>query len=430
MFHKIKAHYHWIVFALLLLTQVIYGGMLNNLNAMFLIPVTNAFGSTRSVFALAVNLRSGGAILSTLVSGVIKRRFGNKQLMTFSILTLSLCFVVCAFSQNMATLCIIFTLMGLCDGFCYLAATSRMASDWFKSHKGLVLGCLTAGTGLGGSLISVILTAVIGATDWRGGFLSLAMIYLGIGLLLLFFLRNKPENLGLKPFMAESHRHKKLKPIHQREWYGPDMKQLIRKPIFWIVLAVLLFNSLSAHVAFHTIIPLFRDRGLDPAQTALLQSVLMLVTAGAKLSAGYICDKIGASKVTFATLLLIIVSLIFLFFARTMPMAVVSTVVLGAGLPIVTILVPLVCRELLGYHSYDGMLGIYLSFGSAGSICANFIANFIFDATGSYDPALLGAAIIAVVSALLLCTVFLLSKKLKKTVRTGVTHLCAREESL
>lgn len=408
----IKKHYHWVIFAVLLIEQMIYGGLLNNLSGMFMIPVSEAFQIKRFVFSLALSMRTIGAFVSTLFSGALKRYGNNKQLMTVGMFLIAgSCFLM-GVSNNAVVLGIGFAVLGLCEGVCMTAAVSRMITTWFRAHQGTLLGAVTAGSGIGGSLVCMILTYAMERFSWRMGFFASGAMCLLLALLLQFALYDKPEELRLKPLGADKQIRHRIN--HSRLWLGPAKQELVRKPVFYLLLLALFASTLCMLMAFNVMMPYFRDKGFSSTQTAVLQSIVMIMLAAGKLLAGLACDAMGSRSVMTFCVLANSAAIVLMTIAQDMTLAAIAMVLLGVGLPVTTVMIPLLTRELLGYRSHDALLGAYLSMASISSFSAGYIANGAYDAMGSYDGILKWAAAVLLGSQILLFVIFVICGKMKQ----------------
>ena len=83
-----------------------------------------------------------------------------------------------------------------------------MIVRWFDRRRGLALGIALAGVGLGAALIPPLAQAVITNYGWREAYLAIGGVVLLISLpLIIVFLRDSPEQMGLHPDgdTAEAH---------------------------------------------------------------------------------------------------------------------------------------------------------------------------------------------------------------------------------
>ena len=82
----------------------------------------------------------------------------------------ALAYMVLSMSQNAAMIAIGAGMIGFCDAICSTAGATRVVNDWFHRHRGTVLGAVSAFTGVGGSLICILLTDVMDGSGWRGAY--------------------------------------------------------------------------------------------------------------------------------------------------------------------------------------------------------------------------------------------------------------------
>ena len=157
----IRKHYHWAIALVVLIELAVFSGILNNIIGLHLIPVTEDLGISRGSFSLAFSIRPLLGFFSTLFSGVLFVKHGYRKLASIFLLVAAIAFGLLGISQNFLMLAIASAILGLSEGFCTTAAASRMVNTWFHSHQGMILGLVTASTGLGGSLFSVVLSRTI-----------------------------------------------------------------------------------------------------------------------------------------------------------------------------------------------------------------------------------------------------------------------------
>ena len=148
----IKAHYHWVIAAVVLIEMTIYGGLVNNLSSMYLIPVTTSFGVSRSTYSLTLSLRSLLSFLSGMFSSVMFLRFGYRKLVTVGLVGGALALLLMSNSRGIIGIGFGMFMLGVCESMYSTIGVTRVIGDWFHKHRGKVLGLVTAATGIGGSL--------------------------------------------------------------------------------------------------------------------------------------------------------------------------------------------------------------------------------------------------------------------------------------
>jgi len=111
-------------------------------------------------------------------------------------------------------------------------------AHWFERKRGLASGIAVSGMGLGTFLLVPLSQSLIAAYGWRPTFLILAGLVLVIALPLnLFFLKHRPEELGLRvdglrivPAIKDSGPQPEAFISPQKDW---TLKQVVRTRSFW-----------------------------------------------------------------------------------------------------------------------------------------------------------------------------------------------------
>ena len=409
MFAFVKKRYHWVIVVLMLLELAIYSGILNNLLSLHLIPVTEELNISRGNFSLGMSVRSLMGFFSTLFSGVFFLKHGYRKLASAALIVAALGFVTLGVSQNLAMLVLGAALIGISEGFCSTAAASRMVNTWFRSHQGLILGMVTASTGLGGSLFSVILSRVIAASGWRHSYLLSALLFAAVGMILLLCARNRPADMGLRPFGESGGHGKKPKKETRDHWGGYEVRDIYRKPTFYLMILVVFLSCCCSYVAFSVVSPHLQDCGMTAQDAATVQSVMLLALAASKFICGALSDVLGAKAINLLCMIATVVGLVLFAEVGGMPMAIAAAVVYSISLVLTTITVPLLSSSLFGYHAQGSIIGIFMALVPAASVITNPIVNSLYDRIGSYRPIFRGGAVLSLAVTGLMLLLFVLA---------------------
>ena len=387
----LKKNYHWIVAAVLFLATCIRGGIANNLSALHIVPVSEAMHIPRAQFSLAVSASSLAGMLSIMVSGAAVQRISSRVLMTGALFVCGAAYFLMAKAETYGLFLCANIMIGAMLGFCGDANNVRIVSAWFHKRRGMMLGLVSSATAFGGSIICLWQTAVIQSTGYRASFLLACGLFVFAGVLTVLFVRTHPAKLGRHPYGdGEKLAYKKRE--HEDHWHGFDMKHLIRRPAFYMMIACTLFSNLLPYLAYYVVVPHLRQMGLTPTQASSMQSVLMIGLAGTKILIGYLCDKIGARKVTLLCVGADAVALVLLTMASSYGMALLAIVCFAMALPIMSITIPMLASSLFGYQAQAQYNGIFLSMVSAAAIVAGPVSNAVYDRIGTYTPVFLVAA--------------------------------------
>ena len=377
-------NYHWIIAAVTVFHLLVYGGAGNNFSGYHMIPVTETLGISRTAFSLVVSLKAIVSVTGTLLSGVLIRRFGYRKVATSGLLLMACCYLLMASAKSFGAFSVGCAVMGLSDGLCYTANVSRLVNGWFRKNRGLVLGLVTAATGVGSSLLGFIQLPAIEYVSWRLSFVLVAGLLGLVAVLVVCFVRNTPEDMGLAPFGADADTDDQAK---NNQWAGFSMEQLKTRPAFYLMILCAFLTCLSVLLVSFNVTPYFQDRGMSATEAGSLYSTMMLLLGFVKLGMGFLCDRIGAKRGILlcqsACTLGIVLMLVLPFGESTMLLAV---IVFALAMPVTTIMFPLLSVELFGYWSQSRYIGTVVAMVSVASVVSNPLANGVYDLTGSYMP--------------------------------------------
>lgn len=409
----IKRHYHWIILAILFSEMIIYGGI-GNAIGVFTIPIVEDLGIGRGAYSLTGSVQALIGAASTMIAAVLFRRFGYRRSAVFSMALCAVSYLLRGISHSFVMLTVSRVIYGFAVGALDTPGAVKTVDSWFHKHKGLILGFVGMATGLGGSVMSILLSWIITTWNWRVASFAVAGMFVLL-ILLYLFVQDKPEDMGLEPYGERETPKKKEKqhPSHEN-WHGRSTKELFRMPQFYLMAFCTFMLVFSAKLSSATVIPYFQDIGYSAGQAAVFNSVLMLCLAGAKLGCGELCDLIGAKKVAILCVVCLAGGQLLMGATHDLFTAYASMVLLSVGLVMWTIMVPLLTRPLFGYAPSDALVGIFLGLTTLSGMFSEPIVNYLYDALGSYSPVYYGAAILDAVLIAAYLVLFKLCQKDKQ----------------
>ena len=385
MIKRIRQNYHWVVAFLVFLQMIVFGGLLNSASV-YIIPISETLGVTRGSYSLATIPYSITCTVGTMVSGYLFQKFGYKKSAIVSLILITLSLVLTATCKTIWGFCFSKIMMGMGYGVCFTAGAVRIVKDWFFKHQGLVVGLVSMSSGLGGSLMTVVLTALIEDYNWRVANMVTAVI-MGVITLSYLLLRDKPADMGLQPFgFGQLPKNKKKARQEDHSWPGFSFQELLRHPLFYVMCLTTLTTCVMLYLTSGVVIPHFQDQGFSPADAAMYQSVYMLALAAAKLLCGTLCDKIGPKPVSIICMICAAVGQWILGVTADPILCYVGILLFAVGLCMSSIMIPLLAAPLFGYQACFSVNGIFLAMSYLASIFSSPISNLFYDKLGSYCP--------------------------------------------
>lgn len=142
-----------------------------------------------------------------LVSGRLGSYFGYKKLMIFGVASSAILNVTISFQHNLAVIAILWGLNGFCQAMVWSNGVGVINKWWPKEKRGFASGLATAFSGVAQAVtyLTVNWCLILNPEwTWRAGFrLPIVPMVLILIVFILFF-KEKPEDVGLKPFVEEN----------------------------------------------------------------------------------------------------------------------------------------------------------------------------------------------------------------------------------
>jgi len=147
-----------------------------------------------------------GYLTLATIGGALASKYGSRKVISLSALVMGVTMILTGLSNSFIEVLVWRFITGLGNGGAYLPAMA-LPSIWFAMKlRGRATGYVSAGIGVGFALAGIIVPPILisyGEAGWRFAWFYLGAVLLVIALIDSLFLRNKPEDVGLKPLGLE-----------------------------------------------------------------------------------------------------------------------------------------------------------------------------------------------------------------------------------
>ncbi len=143
-----------------------------------------------------------GYLMSVLLCDRIARRIGSRSLIVAALTGIALSMALISRATSFLAVLLLYTATGMGSGAANVPVMGVVTSWFDRRIRGKAAGFVVSGSGLAIILSGRLIPAVntrLGPEGWRTNWLILAVIVAAIALAARFLLRNKPEDLGLRP---------------------------------------------------------------------------------------------------------------------------------------------------------------------------------------------------------------------------------------
>lgn len=166
------------------------------------------------------------------LAGMLTDRFGARGVIGVALLVLSLGVFLMGAAGGLAGACLSFGIAGLGSCGIWVPVLTLTQRWFFPTRKGLALGILSTGFGLGFALMGLLVPWAVRAFSWRWAWYLLGACALLMGVLALLFLRSAPEPLGLRPWGGPG---LEVRPTPTPALHGvkSPLLTILRTGIFW-----------------------------------------------------------------------------------------------------------------------------------------------------------------------------------------------------
>jgi MFS family permease len=381
----------WVVVGAVTGLFVCNGPVLGFTFGVFLKPIMADTGWQRGSVSFAL---SAGGIFSAIAVPVIGRlmdRWSIRRVALPGIVLYAICLGLVGLSPRVFWIfTAMFALAEMTSAIQTPLGYAKAIAAWFDPRRGLALGIAMAGVGLGGSIIPQLANFLIERIGWRGAYASLALLTLAIAFPAVALWIREPR-------AGEGERHAA---VAATGLPGLTTREAVRLSRFWVLAAVFFLVAVGINGPVAHVIPLLTDRGLSGAAATAIFGLFGLATLAGRLLAGYLVDRIFASYVASLFFLAPIVGFVFLASAVG-PLPALGVVLFGLGLGTEIDLIAFLVSRYFGQRAFGEFYGYFFMVFGFGSSIGRFLAGYVFDLTGSYNAALIGAGV-ALVAAVIL----------------------------
>ncbi|RCS31649.1 MFS transporter [Rhodanobacter denitrificans] len=296
-------NYAFVVIAVVFLALLVSAGM-RATPGVLMLPLGRAFGWSRDSISTAAAV---GILLYGLMgpfAAALMQRFGIRRVLLIALSVMVLAAAGSAAMTRPWQLLLSWgVLSGAGTGCVAVVLGATVVGRWFSSHRGLVMGLLTASTATGTLIFLPGLAAIAEYAGWRAVVLTIAACCLALLPLVLWLLPERPADIGLVRYGA-----------------GPDeaadagaasgnlfaltlgaLRRASRRGAFWYLFATFFVCGFTTNGLIGThFIALCGDHGIPEVRAAGLLAMMGIFDLFGTTASGWLTDRVDPRKLLFA----------------------------------------------------------------------------------------------------------------------------------
>jgi MFS family permease len=352
----------------------------------FFKPLLAEFGWSRAETSLAYSLSFLVQAGLGIVMGWLTDRFGPRIVMTVLGSCLGVSYLLMSQVSNLRQFQINYALVGGIGISTLSVPVMVTVARWFIKKRGLMLGVVQAGNGVGGFIFPPLAGWLILTYGWRSAYAILGIITLAGMMIAGFFLKRDPREMGQLPdgeSLSMPLPEKYSNPGSKEA--GVSLREAIRTRQFWMIAGIYCSfgfcrSTFLAHIPAHV-----QDLGFSLADGANILAVITGSSMFSRIGMGRVADRIGNRKAFMISFAVTTISLLWGLAAHELWALYLFSFAFGVGWGNQAVLRFSLTSEVFGIASLGLVMGIM---GVAESVAATFgsyWAGYIFDVLGSYQ---------------------------------------------
>jgi len=389
---KIPSHIAWFIVGFSFVTLALVYGIWYSFSVFF-VALLKEFGWSRSL--------GGGAFSSfIIISAVISPFVGNmvssaepRRVILVGALILGVGLALCSFTQTWWQFYIFFsviTAVGL--GATGWVPNVTIIQSWFKEKRGLPMGIISSGIGIGILVCIPSIQYLIIRLGWRTAYRIMAIfIPLVIISMAMIFLKRPPQSSVYHAQIGSRPTFVKDPLVVNEEWVSQTwtVRRAVTTRSFWFLSLALLLANIITHSIFAHQVAFFVDRGLEPLFASYIVGIVGIVSIGSKILWGVLSDRIGREMTYAMGITCSIIGIVFLIVIDFRPSPILPyffATFFGMGYAVTAALPPLITADFFEGRAYGSIFGSLMIFIGIGGAFGAWFAGFLYDQVGNYLP--------------------------------------------
>jgi MFS family permease len=288
-------HYAWVVAGLTFLILLATAGV-RATPGVLIVPLEREFGWTRATISLAVSVN---LVLYGLIgpfAAALMSRLGIRATVLASLAIVATGVALTPLMTAPWQLVLLWgVVVGGGTGMTALVLGATVVNRWFAERRGLVLGVLTASTATGQLVFLPMLASIVTRFGWRPAAVLVAGAAAFVSPLVALFLRERPSDLGLRPYGDRSGSDG---PGAQVDAGNPVLAAIealrdgLHSRDFWLLAGSFFVCGASTNGLIGThLIPACLDFGIPEVQAASLLAAMGVFDLLGTTGSGWLSDR-------------------------------------------------------------------------------------------------------------------------------------------
>lgn len=331
-------------------------------------PLGAEFGWSKTQIVLATSCATGATILAAPFLGSIIDKFGARRIIGISFVFEAI--IIASFyfiNDNLYLFYARYFLFALLATGTTAIGFAKVIARWFDRRRGLAMGIVLAGQGVGSFAWLRITQWLIDGHGWRETFLYLAGYVAFVALpLIMLVVRESPQSIGLN-VDGDTDAEAAGSDHAARELSGRTRAEAFGMPQFWLIAITNLLIGFGMNAIIINAVPIMTAQGASVQTAAAVVSTLFLALVVGRISSGWFMDRFFAPYVAIGYLTLPLLGIAVLIHDASGFNAYIGVMLVGLATGAEVDVIAYVTSRYFGLKQYSSIYAVYYSMFNIGS---------------------------------------------------------------
>ncbi len=340
------------------------------------------------------------------LTGYLTDRLGARRVISVCLLVLGIAVVLMGTVRSLGSASLFFGLAGL-GATGLWAPVITLVQRWFAFHRrGLALGILSAGYGLGFATMGIVVPLIVESSSWHYAWFILGAMALGMAIANAIFLRSDPQNVGLAPWGQKKDVSDQVESSAAAD-HKMSLRQVFRNRRFWLIGLSYFAIAYSLYGITTFMVDYAKNQlGLPLEKASLLATIHGIGQVAGVLTVMPLSDYLGRKTTILISNAIIAAALAGILVAgNSWIMLCVCVGVLAIFYGVTFPIYGACAGDYFPKGSMGTVIGAWTPFYGAGAILTHWITGTLRDSTGIYNHSFAISVLMALVGLFLMSRV-------------------------
>ena len=265
---------------------------------------TNTVGWANSQQQLIISISQLVCVVVMAFVGNLVRKISPRKTAFVLLLASAVLFYICSYIETYVLMAVIFVLTRCIAQTCSMQLNGVFVNNWFPKKRGLVIGWATCGQALATTISTLLMGWGLRQFGVHGSYATISVMSLICAFIVLFVLRDYPEELGKHPDNDPNAVRQSMDQLkaHKTVWTA---KRVLTTKEFWFISLSVAFMVFGAGF-MSQIVPVLMMSGFAPPHIPLIMTLIGICACVGSYIFGVVDVKIGTKRAMIITAALLI----------------------------------------------------------------------------------------------------------------------------